>query len=106
MVLPHGGSPKGVEHIAACRADVRTVPRVAVRPDFTRHRNVAPFKRDDLLLAALPIGVVVFPGSGISDKLPDKARTLGIPLFNFRRAGGRPTSLNENSGKLSGVGGG
>jgi hypothetical protein len=27
---------------------------------------------------------VVFPGSGISDNLADKAKTLGIPLFDFR----------------------
>jgi len=40
------------------------------------------------LLAVLPIGVVVFPGSGISDNLADKARKLGIPLFDFRKGGG------------------
>ena len=32
----------------------------------------------------LPLGVIVFPGSGISDNLADKAKTLGIPLFDFR----------------------
>jgi len=31
------------------------------------------------LLRTLPIGVVVFPGSDITDNLGDKARTLGIP---------------------------
>jgi len=31
---------------------------------------------------------VVFPGSGISDNLTDKARKLGIPLFDFRKGGG------------------
>jgi hypothetical protein len=36
----------------------------------------------------LPIGVVVFPGSGISDSLADKARKLGVPLFNFRKGTG------------------
>jgi hypothetical protein len=30
---------------------------------------------------------VVFPGSGISDNLADKARKLGIPLFDFRKGG-------------------
>ena len=106
MVPLHGGSPKGVERIAACWADARTVPQSASRLDATRSRNAAPFKRDDLLLAALPVGAMVFPGSGISDNLADKARTLGIPLFDFRKADGRPASLDENSGKLSGVGGG
>ena len=63
------------------------MPQVAFRPDFARHRNAAPFKRNDVLLDVLPIGVVVFPGSGISDNLADKARKLGIPLFDFRKGG-------------------
>jgi hypothetical protein len=51
-------------------------------------KNAAPFKRNDQLLEVLPIGVVVFPGSGISDNLADKAKKLGIPLFDFRKGGG------------------
>ena len=54
------------------------LPQVAVRPDFTRHRNAAPFKRNDQLLAMLPTGVVVVPGSGISDNL---AARPGRPAF-------------------------
>lgn len=88
MVLLHGGSPKGAERIAACWADTRKVTQVAFRPDFARHKNAAPFKRNDQLLEVLPIGVVVFPGSGITDNLADKARKLGIPLFDFRKGGG------------------
>jgi len=88
MVLLHGGSPKGAERIAACWADSRKVPQIAFRPDFTRHKNAAPFKRNDQLLDVLPIGVVVFPGSGISDNLADKARKLGIPLLDYRKGGG------------------
>ena len=88
MVLLHGGSPKGAERIAACWADNRKVPQVAFKPDFTRHKNAAPFKRNDQLLDVLPIGVVVFPGSGISDNLADKARKLGIPLLDYRKGGG------------------
>ena len=49
----------------------------------TRHRNAAPFKRNDRMLEALPIGVVVFPGSGISANLADKAKKLGIPVWRF-----------------------
>ena len=86
MVLLHGGSPKGAERIAACWADTRKVPQVAFKPDFTRHKNAAPFKRNDQLLDVLPIGVVVFPGSGISDNLADKARKLGIPLLDHRKS--------------------
>ncbi len=85
MVLLHGGSPKGAERIASCWADNRKVPQVVFKPDFNRHKNAAPFKRNDVLLETMPIGVVVFPGSGISDNLADKARKLGIPLFDFRR---------------------
>jgi hypothetical protein len=84
MVLLHGGSPKGAERIAACWADNRKVPQVAFKPDWTRYAKAAPFKRNDQLLDVMPIGVVVFPGSGISDNLADKARKLGIPLFDFR----------------------
>jgi len=83
MVLLHGGSPKGAELIAAKWADHRKVPQVAFKPDWTRHKNAAPFKRNDAMLETLPIGVVVFPGSGISQNLADKARKLGIPVMRF-----------------------
>lgn len=84
MVLLHGGSLKGAELIAAKWADARRVPQVTFKPDWARHAKAAPFKRNDALLDTLPIGVVVFPGSGISDNLADKARKLGIPLLDFR----------------------
>ena len=83
MVLLHGGSPKGAERIAACWADNRKVPQIVFKPDWTRHRNAAPFKRNDRMLEALPIGVVVFPGSGIAANLADKAKSLGIPVWKF-----------------------
>ena len=35
----------------------------------------------------LPIGLVVFPGSGITDNLADKARKLGIGLMDYRKRG-------------------
>ena len=83
MVLLHGGSPRGAERIAACWADSRKVPQVVFKPNWTRHAKAAPFKRNDKLLETLPIGVIVFPGSGISENLADKARTLGIPVWRF-----------------------
>ena len=86
MVLLHGGSPKGAERIAACWADHRKVPQVIFKPDWTREGRAAPFKRNDRLLEALPIGVVVFPGSGISANLADKAKKLGIPVWSFVEA--------------------
>jgi YspA, cpYpsA-related SLOG family len=81
MVLLHGGSPKGAERIAACWADNRKVPQIAFKPDWTRHAKAAPFKRNDQILDVLPIGVIVFPGSGISENLADKAKKLGIPVW-------------------------
>ena len=83
MVLLHGGSPRGAERIAACWADHRKVPQVVFKPDWTREGRAAPFKRNDRLLEALPIGVVVFPGSGISANLADKAKKIGIPVWRF-----------------------
>jgi hypothetical protein len=83
MVLIHGGSPKGAEKIAACWADNRNVPQIVFKPDWTRHRNAAPFKRNDRMLEALPIGVIAFPGSGISQNLVDKARKMGIATWTF-----------------------
>ncbi len=83
MVLLHGGSPKGVERIAACWADNRKVVQIAFKPDWTRHAKAAPFKRNDQLLATLPIGVLAFPGTGISANLADKARAMGVPVWKF-----------------------
>jgi len=83
MVLMHGGSAKGAERIAACWADHRKVPQIAFRPDWAKHAKAAPFKRNDAMLAVLPIGVLVFPGTGIQSNLADKARKLGIPVWCF-----------------------
>jgi hypothetical protein len=87
MVLLHGGSPKGAERIAARWADHRKVPQIAFKPDWTRHAKAAPFKRNDAMLEALPIGVLVAPGSGIQANLADKARRLGIPVWKFGKGG-------------------
>ena len=87
MVLIHGGSPKGAERIAACWADNRKVPQIVFKPDWTRHRNAAPFKRNDRMLEALPIGVIAFPGSGISRNLADKARKMGTAVWKFGEGG-------------------
>ncbi|MEM8992201.1 MAG: DUF2493 domain-containing protein [Pseudomonadota bacterium] len=88
MVLLHGGSPKGAEKIAACWADAHTCPQIVFKPDWTRHGKAAPFKRNDQLLDTAPIGLIVFPGSGITDNLADKARAMGVPLYDFRKSKG------------------
>ena len=83
MVLLHGGSPKGAELIASCWAHTRKVAQVAFKPDWAKHAKAAPFRRNDAMLEALPIGVIVFPGTGIQENLADKARKLGIPVMRF-----------------------
>jgi len=83
MVLLHGGTPKGAELIASRWADTRKVPQVAFKPDWTKHGKAAPFKRNDAMLDVLPVGVLVFPGTGIQENLGDKARKLGIPVMKF-----------------------
>lgn len=87
MVLLHGGSPKGAERIAATWAHNRKVPQVAFKPDWAKHAKAAPFKRNDQMLGTMPIGVIVFPGTGIQDNLADKARKLGIPVYRFGTGG-------------------
>ena len=87
MVLLHGGSPKGAELIAAKWATNRKVPQIAFKPNWTKHQKAAPFRRNDAMLAVLPIGVMVFPGTGIQANLADKAKKLGIPVWKFGDGG-------------------
>ncbi|EIM72225.1 hypothetical protein A33O_20635 [Nitratireductor aquibiodomus RA22] len=83
MVLMHGKSPKGAEKIAARWADHRNVTQIGFAPDWTKYGRAAPFKRNDQMLDVLPIGVMIFPGTGIQENLADKARKLGIPVWRF-----------------------
>jgi hypothetical protein len=85
MALLHGGSPKGAEFIASKWATARNVPQIAFRPDWTKHGKAAPFKRNDAILEALPIGAMIFPGNGIQANFADKARKLGIPIWNLTK---------------------
>ena len=87
MVLIHGGTPKGAEKAAACWADHRKVTQIAFKPDWTRDGKAAPFKRNDRMLDIVPTGVIVFPGSGITGNLADKAKKLGIPVLDHREGG-------------------
>jgi hypothetical protein len=87
MVLIHGGTPKGAERAAACWADRRKVTQIAFKPDWKLDGKAAPFKRNDRMLAIVPAGVIVFPGSGITGNLVDKAKQLGIPVLDHREGG-------------------
>ncbi|MEM7645188.1 MAG: DUF2493 domain-containing protein [Pseudomonadota bacterium] len=87
MILLHGGAPRGAELIAAKWAEHRGVTQIAFKPDWSKHAKAAPFRRNDALLETLPVGLIVFPGTGITENLADKARKLGIPLFDCRTGG-------------------
>jgi len=80
MILLHGGTPKGAEHIASLWADNRGVTQVVFKPDWAKHNKAAPFKRNDTLLDTMPQGLIACPGTGITDNLVDKARKLGIKI--------------------------
>lgn len=81
MVLIHGGTPTGAEKIAAAWADNRKIPHIAFKPDWAKHGKAAPFKRNDAILQAMPIGLVAVPGNGIQANLVDKARAAGIRVL-------------------------
>ena len=87
MVLIHGGTPKGAEKAAACWADRRKVRQIAFKPDWKCDGKAAPFKRNDRMLEIVPAGVIIFPGSGITGNLADKAKKLGIPVLDHREGG-------------------
>lgn len=78
MILLHGGTPRGAEHIAAKWAESRNVTQVVFKPDWKADKRAAPFKRNDKLLATVPQGLIATPGSGVTENLVDKARELGI----------------------------
>lgn len=89
MVLLHCGGRRGASMIAGTWARNHKVPQVAFEPNPGRHgAKAAPFKRNDELLAAMPIGLVVFPGGGIQDNLADKAKALGVAVMDHRKRGG------------------
>jgi len=81
MVLLHGGSKKGCDHIAALWAKERGIPQVAFRPDFKAHNRAAPFKRNDDMLALDPRAVIVFPGNGITENVAQKAELKRVPVW-------------------------
>ena len=76
---PRKSPPAGPTH--------RKVPQIAFKPDWTKHAKAAPFKRNDQMLDVLPIGVIVFPGTGIQDNLCRQGPQAGHSRSgSFRRA--------------------
>ncbi|WP_342075122.1 DUF2493 domain-containing protein [Yoonia sp. SS1-5] len=83
MVLCHKGNTNGVERIAATWARNRKVPQVLFRPNWKGHGRAAPFKANDDLLAANPVGVILFGGNGAALNLGQKAEKRGIKVAAF-----------------------
>lgn len=87
MVLFHGGNPTGGEHIAVLWAIARKITHYPFRPNWNRFKKAAPFKRNDMMLEALPKAVIACPGNGINANLVDKARKMGIKVWPIEKGG-------------------
>lgn len=87
MVLCHDGQTRGAEVAAAAWSEARGVAQIVFKPDFARHGKAAPFKRNDMMVAAGLTGVVLFPGNGITLNLGQKADRAGVRVM--RCGGGR-----------------
>lgn len=81
MILLHGGATKGAEKIASLWAENRKITQIVFKPDWAHHQKSAPFKRNDQLLKAQPIGLLAFKGNGIVENIIDKAKAQGIPVW-------------------------
>lgn len=68
-------------------------PKIAFKPDWTKHAKAGPFKRNDQMLKAMPIGVMRFPGAGTQNNLADKAKTFSILVWRFGGGGLEPRWL-------------
>jgi len=86
MSLATCGAP-GAEKLALRWASQKQVRVVLVRPDFDRHRNAAPFKANDTVLAFDPVLAFTLPGSletsgekgsGVVLNFGQKAQDAGI----------------------------
>lgn len=81
MVLIHGGTDRGAEAIATAWAATRKVPCIPFKPEWNRDgKQAAPFKRNERMLEAMPIGLIIFPGNGYTENLADNAKRMGIPV--------------------------
>ena len=81
MILLHGGGTKGAEKIASLWAENRKITQIIFKPDWAHHQKSAPFKRNDQLLKAQPIGLLAFKGNGIVENLIDKAMAQAITVW-------------------------
>lgn len=85
MILIHGGQTRGAELIASKWASQNDVDQIIYKPDFKKHQKAAPFKRNDMMIAAKPERVIIFPGNGITKNLAQKAEKARIKVTHFAR---------------------
>lgn len=78
MTLATCAAP-GAEKLALRWAAQKRVRVILARPDFERHRNAAPFKANDALVAFDPVLVFTLPGSLEPSRDP-QARPSGVVL--------------------------
>lgn len=78
MTLATCGAP-GAEKLALRWAAQKKVRVILARPDFERHRNAAPFKANDALVAFDPVLVLTLPAS-LDPERELQARASGVVL--------------------------
>lgn len=84
MVLVHSGADTGADLIADRWAAARNVSAITFKPDWAKFAKAAPFRRNDLMLDTLPIGVIIVDGgSGIQENLATKAKDRGIKVLRI-----------------------
>lgn len=69
--------------LAATWARNNKVRQILFRPNWQGHGKAAPFKANDAIIAAKPIGVLIFGGNGVAINLGQKAETKGIKVGEF-----------------------
>jgi len=87
--IRHGAAPRrqpeGAERIAAAWANARKVTQIAFKARLDPPCQGAPFRRNDQMLAVMPIGVIVFRAPA-SPQPRRQAKKLGIPVWKLTAA--------------------
>lgn len=81
MVLAHTALDTGADRIAVTWAEARKVDHIPFRPAFDKYFKAAPFRRNDMMIAAGLAGCVLFPGNGITLNLGQKAEKAGVSVL-------------------------
>jgi hypothetical protein len=55
---------------------------IAFKPNWSKHAKAAPFRRNDEMLSVMPAGVIIFPGSGITETFATRPAASASPSGN------------------------